>query len=67
MNEVKTFVKTDIRTVQVNKSSRLGLCVYRTSLALYRKIPILKPWAYICSKGFSAGLIFGGELIFHVI
>ena len=29
----------------------------------YRKIPIISPtWAYICSKGFFAGLIFRGNL-----
>ena len=35
------------------------------SVAIWRKVPQNsnnKPWAYICSKGFYGGLIFGGSI-----
>ena len=55
-----------LHTIKESKDSYLTICAYirnKVYFACWAKIPKNsdnKPWAYTCSKGFFAGLIFGG-------
>ena len=57
IRRVKNFAKLRKKSHEISEKPQREI---RIIGLIYRKIPMISPWAYICSKGCFAGLIFGG-------